>query len=434
MRYRHSLTVAAAFVLLGLAADASWAITAWARRYDLPCSACHWGSGYRLTREGQKFMRTGHFNPGDKPSKSFEDYLGLNTKIRFNDGNDAKLTDNKIGDVTFEYHAFALYSGGLIAPNFSFFTELYLHEREGTPKKVDVFSDGGRTKLAEAFLQYTRGGANYFTIRAGQIASQLWYIQGAGGRVAETRSYLVNNATITTNGGIGNKWLPRQRDYGVELGGQYGDLHAVFGVINGTGNSPTNVVENAGQGAKDFYTSADYTLKDMAQFGIFYHNGNLQDPLATDTTSEDNNEDNFYRVGLTFNANPTDRLWVVADYVNGKDEDSKPKIGTLPEVKSNGFSLEGDFLALEDPGIVPFVRYDRFTHDGKSTPSADFDTTTDAFVLGCSFNLFDQQRGRLVFEWQYLKTTEEYKTVTGESASKDLVKDQNLRIELSFML
>ncbi|MCI0606489.1 hypothetical protein L0156_26190 [bacterium] len=412
----------ALFAILLMFPQDAQSITAWARKYNVSCGTCH-AVGYRLTREGIDFMRRGHHYAKDEGSKGLEDYLALNSKVRFNDGNDSDSIDNKIGEVTFEHHAFALYGGGLIADKFSFFTEVYLHEREGNPTNVDTFKDGGRTKLAEAYLQYTKGDNNYFTLRAGQIASQLWYLQGAGGRVSETRNFLVNNATVKTNGGIQNNWLPRQRDYGVEAGMQYGDLHGVFALANGNGNSPTNVVENKGQSAKDFYTSWDYTVMDKAMIGFFYHNGNLEDPL--NPVVPEQNQDDFHRLGLTFNSNPTDRLWLLANYVRGKDEDSIPAPGFLSDVESNGFYVEADYLLHVDRGIVPFARYDHFTHDGKSTPTLELNTDTDVFVLGCSVNLFQEQRGRVVIEWQYQKQ---------EEANVTKIKDQNLRIELSFML
>ncbi len=410
------------FIVLSLFSENASSITAWARKYNVSCGTCH-SMGYRLNREGMDFMRRGHYYPKDEASKAIEEFVSFNTKIRFNDGNDSDTLDNKIGEVTFEHHAFALYGGGLLAERFSFFTEVYLHEREGNLSTVDGFKDGGRTKLAEAYLQYTRGDENYFTVRAGQIASQLWYFQGAGGRVAETRNFLVNNATIKTNAGIQNNWLPRQRDYGVEVGGQFGDLHGAFGVTNGNGNSPTNTVENKGQSAKDFFTSWDYTLKDRAMFGLFYHNGTLEDPANPAVPEQ--NQDDFWRLGFTINSNPTDRLWLLGSYIKGKDEDSISAAGFAPDVESSGFALEADYLLNLDHGIVPFVRFDHFTHDGKSTPLLEINTDNDVFVAGCSFNLFEEQRGRLVIEWQYQKQQE---------ADVDKTKDQNLRIELAFML
>lgn len=417
-----------AFIVLAFTATDASAISAWARKYGVACTACHW-AGYRLNREGIKFMRTGHYYKDDKPSTNFEDFLSLNTKIRFNDGADEKSTDNKVGKVTFEHHAFALYSGGLISGNWSFFTELYLHEREGRLKSADVYKDGGRTKLAEAFLQYTKGNEDYMTIRVGQIASQLFYIQGAGGRLSETRNFLVNNATITSNAGIGNTWLPRMRDYGIEVGGEMKNMHWTAGVVNGVGNSPTNVVENVGQSAKDFYTTFDYTFAEKAQVGFFYHNGNLEDPTQVTT-----NKDDFYRVGATFNFNPNDRMWILGTVLNGKDTDKTKKEGLNQDVKSNGFAIEFDYLAIPDRGIAPFFKFDRFTHDGKSGAVGEYDTTTNVVGAGCTFDLFDAQRARVVFEWQYQHTLEEYTPKVGAATEKDLVKDQNLRIELSFML
>lgn len=405
----------------------AFGISAWARRYGVSCGACHW-AGYRLNRDGIDFLRRGHSYAGDKASEQLKDYLSFNTKIRFNDGNDSNTLDNKIGETTFEHHAFALYSGGSFGKGFSYFTEIYLHEREGTPTKLDSFDNGGRSKLAEAFLQYTAGKKNYFTVRVGQIANQFFSLQGAGARLSETRNYLVNNTTIKTNAGASNNWLPRQRDVGLELGGYYSGLQMAFAVTNGNGNKPTNVVENKGQSAKDYYFSLDYTAMQTVQAGLVYHKGKLEDP-----TLKTKNADDFYRLGVGFNINPTDRLWILNTFLVGKDTDAIPLAGKNRSVLSNGYAFEVDFLALPKYGFAPFVKYDYFTHNGTSGPGFAADTLTKVYTIGFTVNLFDEQRGRIAVEWSYwnqkLNTN-----AAGISTFKDLMKDQNIRIELSFML
>jgi len=403
-----------------------FSISAFARKYNVGCNACHW-AGYRLNREGIEFFRRGHAFADDKGSDDLKNYISLNSKIRFNDGNDADTLDNTIGNTTFEYHAFAIYSGGILYKQFSYFTEIYLHEREGTPVKVDTYDNGGRSKLAEAYLQYTQGKKNYFTIRVGQIASQFFYLQGAGGRLSETRNYLVNNSTVKTNAGITNNWLPRQRDVGIEVGAHYSDLHLAFALTNGIGNKPTNVTENKGQGAKDYYLSTDYTLKDIFQVGLVYHKGKLEDPTARTLMVDD-----FYRVGIGFNANPTDFLWAFGTYLTGKDTDSHPAAEKNASVKNSGYALELDFLAAPQYGLAPFIKFDHFTFDGKSGPSSPYNTVTDAWTIGFTINLFEEQRGRISVEWQSIIQKEKYSGAV--PMTTNLMKDQNLRIELAFML
>lgn len=100
------------------------AIPAWARRYDVDCSSCHVGGGWKLNRMGQDFLRYGHRFEGDSTKDTgFGDYNSFGYKFRFNGGN------KKIE--SFEQHAFSIYTGGPLGGGFSYFAELYLHENSG---------------------------------------------------------------------------------------------------------------------------------------------------------------------------------------------------------------------------------------------------------------------------------------------------------------
>ena len=140
------------FIVSFISSDV-FAVTAWARKYGFDCTVCHW-SVNKLNKTGQDFLRQGHMNfKEDASGKSLSDYLSLTAKIRF----------NTFKQDTFEQHAFSVYTGGPLDKGFSYFAEMYLHENSGNTSGTSDFSDFGRSKLAEAFLQYTYGDEKDFT-------------------------------------------------------------------------------------------------------------------------------------------------------------------------------------------------------------------------------------------------------------------------------
>ena len=216
---------AVCFLVMGFA-QYSFGIAAWARKYGADCSMCHWG-GFKLNKTGQDFLRYGHQMPGETAAgKSLNEYASMTGKVRFN------AEQAKAASPSFEEHAFSLYTGGPLDNGFSYFVEMYFHENSGKTSGASDFNDYGRSKLAEAYIQYTRGGDDMFTtVRFGQILSQLLYIHGTGGRVPYARS-----AALTSKVGS-NPYTPFQRNYGIEVDQKFKSFQLGAGLVNGTGSS-----------------------------------------------------------------------------------------------------------------------------------------------------------------------------------------------------
>lgn len=116
---------------------------------------------------------------------------------------------------TFEAHAFSIYSGGALDKGFSYFTELYFHENSGANTGAGDFGDYGRSKLAESYIQYTRGSdSGFMTFRFGQIQPQILHIHNMGARTSQGRP---NLWSAKFNGD--NAYTAFSRQYGVDAAG-----------------------------------------------------------------------------------------------------------------------------------------------------------------------------------------------------------------------
>ena len=319
-------------VCLSFVATDVFAVTAWARKYGFDCTVCHWNV-YKLNKTGQDFLRTGHqMFKEDASGKSLSDYLSLTAKIRY----------NTFKKDTFEEHAFSVYTGGPLDKGFSYFAEMYLHENSGNTSGTSDFNDFGRSKLAEAFLQYTYGDEKKFTTaRFGQIVSQLLYIHGVGGRFGKDR------AMVLTSTFGANPYKPFQRNYGAEVGQYYKGFMGALGVVNGTGGSLFNVVD-ANQ-HKDVYATLDYEFtKEGSIVGLYGYLGKL---------TRSGFDDKFFQVGPMFNyLSHSFTLSGLALFGRNTKNIAKDKAHSI------GGYLEAGYKAYSDI-LTPYLRYDYFDAD-----------------------------------------------------------------------
>lgn len=323
------------------------AIPAWARKYKMDCASCHFGGSNKLTYTGVKFQRRGYVMPSDEPQKDIDEinlanYMSMAGKVRFEAEADADPATK------FDVEALSLYSGGPMYDKFSYFFEIYLHERG-----KDTSSTGGqidtatRSKLAEAYAQYTSNpmGDEYYFARAGSYTPRLLYSASTGGRLSVNRPLIWND-----NVGGGNLYTPRDRFYGATIGYSGGKgLFAEAGLTNGGGGNarPNQPEFNT---AKDLFGSIGYTVDDNgSSIGLYGYKGFYPITAPTAYTDEFSRvavmaelmRDNFvlsgaYSWGTNKNANGTSR---------------KPK----------GFYLEAG--ANLSPRDTLFARYDSFDYD-----------------------------------------------------------------------
>ncbi len=333
MKFKILINALIIIVGLGFFTQDAFGIAAWARRYGVTCSACHVGGGWQLNKNGQDFLRYGHMYEGDKVGERWFDYFSFSTKVRFQ-GGDKELE-------RFYNEAFSIYTGGPLGKGWSFFTEMYLHENSGVndPAKAQDYGDFGRSKLAEAFIQYTHGKVDkYIAFRAGSIQPQLLHIHGLGARYSWSRPYILAGAKVGKN-----PYTPFSRQYGVEINGHYSNLSASAGVVNGTGfGGQFNMVDN--NQYKDTYFTADFNFNNYgSRIGVYFYDGKY--PLT-------GFEDKYHRIGLIGNWT-IEKFSVMGAYLIGRNTIEKGKTAD-----NSGFYVLGIFYPTEKFGI--YARYDYF--------------------------------------------------------------------------
>lgn len=359
-------------LLLSLLPAQSHAIPAWARKYKMDCTNCHFGSTNRLTKFGKDFQMRG-FRTADEEVASdlgqinVSDYMSFAGKVRYT----ASKEENP--STKFDVEALSLYFGGPLYRGFGLFFEFYLHERgkesTTTGGQLDTTT---RSKMAEAYLQYTstQDPDKYWFARAGSFTPRIIHTASTGGRVSVSRPLTWNN-----NVGGGNLFTPRDRFYGVTAGYRAkGGVTAEVGLTNGGGtNARPNLEEQ--DNMKDVFGSLEYEFDPWgSQLGIFAYKG------AFSVTGNTPFKDDFTSMAL-IGSFVRDNFELSGAYGWGRNT-----LAAGGHRNPKSFYLEGAMIL--NPNVTLFARYDSFD------PDLAAKTTGGAFGLSYRLNHI----GRVVFE------------------------------------
>lgn len=360
--------VAVGFVMYPTKAEA---ITAWARKYKVDCSMCHAGPMYKLTPIGAEFLRRGHRMADDEPTINWGEIFSINSKMRVHDSNAAGR------NATFEFHAFSVYAGGMLSKHVGFFTEIYLYENTGKITGA-VNGDFGRSKLADSYLIMNShpDRDSYTTLRVGQLSpTQTLLYWDVGPRYGETRPYIVNNSTVSPN-----SYRPFMRNFGIEVGQRVKNFNAAVGLLNGTGSSSTNSIDN--NESKDVYMTADVVVDDAGSAIGFY--GYRGKGLITPSSGSPW-ENAFHRVGA-FGYFTRGAASLTGAVTFGKEQ-----INALGTKTDNlGVLVQAAYEVTSK--VALFSRYDFFD------PNRDLaDDHLNGPVVGATWRFFEP--GRVTFEF-----------------------------------
>lgn len=368
-----------------LSATVSQAIPAWSRFYNDPptdCASCHTSGGWQLNKRGVAYLRYGHQFEGDNVKPNLSDYVSLSFKGRVNGG------ESRIE--SFEEHSFSIYTGGPLGKGFSFFGELYFHEAAGKTSapadkcddKCSDFGDYGRSKLAEAYVQYTHGGEeNYTSVRFGQIMPQLLHFNNGGARLSSGRPMLWTKASINKD----NPYQAFSRQYGLDVSQHIDGWNFSVGTVNGTGFSSkqTNTVDNNDE--KDVFSSIDYTFdKWGSNLGLFAYDGHspVFDPAITDENVELYTVE-YQRYALIGNW-VIERQGIMAAYLYG--EDTLDDLGN--DAIGQGYYVQPYFYPTKNTGV--FARFEKWDMEGSAA------TASSGATVGASYVPFEY--GRFVMD------------------------------------
>jgi hypothetical protein len=316
-------------------------------------------------------------------------------------------------------HALSLYMGGPLDKDFSFFAELYWHENSGNTSGASDMNDYGRSKLADAYLQYQHryDEKSYSAVRFGQFSPFLLHMHGVGARLSGDRPYVINSGTVGDN-----PYKPFQRQYGLEASYSNNGVTGSAALVNGTGGKLFNRVDNDLK--KDVYGTLDYSFgEDGSMLGVYGYVGHY--PLAADNSFKyaPNSYDEFQQIGVLGNYTmPKGAL--VGAFFNGQNKYVLRKdfagpadtLNVTVEPKSMGYYAEAQFYASER--LQPFARYDSWDPD---TDIADNDIS--GFSLGLNWRALDA--GRIVTQYSQLKTA--------NALAAKVVTEKKVTVEVNFM-
>ncbi len=218
------------FASAALFSDPAFAIAAWARKYDVSCSVCHYPVVPRLNATGHKFRRAGYrmddeFNKAADWTKA-GNYVAMRARARY------EYEDPEVGTTTsqFNFHDATFFFAGPIAKNFSGFVEL---EREGPDELVAVVHVGG------VFGEPDR----YWSFRIGQMHTLVRVGYGGFDRPTGISKFLPFDSDLTANTDVNFKLKQDQR--GVEVAYVFGDHRVLGQILNGANGAASAGGSNA---------------------------------------------------------------------------------------------------------------------------------------------------------------------------------------------
>ncbi len=244
----------------------SEAIPAWARKYGVDCSMCHYPAVPRLNSFGQKFRWAGYRMP-DEFGKEQDvtrvgDFFSTRVRTRFEYEN----PEEKIERTEFTLHDATLFYAGAFTKNFSGFVEAEFEPEDGSTDTNLIGQLQGVFGTADGF----------FSFRIGQM--HVLQRVGVGGldRPTGISTTPVYSTTLTFNPlgeDVGLKISEDQK--GLELAYVHGSNRFLVLVLNGLDEEAKGRNKNFDEDPdKDYLVAYERILDDLASgFTAFYYQG-----------------------------------------------------------------------------------------------------------------------------------------------------------------
>jgi hypothetical protein len=422
LRLRPAGPFAAIFAVIFLLPTPSWAIPAFARKFNLKCYACH-TIPPALNKNGYMFKRLGYRMPpdemdGTKPAPKISE---LDRNIKFNLGNtfaligqtsftvDKQKGDNPTSNSSFNLDEAALFAAGTIPEtNFSYFVHFELYQ-------------DGQSFLEQGAAIYTGGRANssYFA-KIGEMHMQ----EGEGTRAAMFYNLFPDPSPLLTNVDPINFSLD-QHPVGVDAGYTWASpyfkqIFAVSGkVTNGLNADGSEILNGSTKNAKDAWFDADYWFGPDGGVTFMTYYGSKDQVQQAGTPDQFTYRPTIHRYGVFGNYLFFDKLDILGGYLRSRDDWLDTLGGTSTSFISNGFRGEVDYYLKS--GFALMARYDRMNQKiGGYSP-----VHTSAWGVGSEKAL--TPLGNVVLRATYNQMQ------VGDPVSSSTMTDKLLRIDLRLM-
>jgi len=308
-------------------------IPAWARKYNMNCSGCHYPAAPRLNAAGIRFRWAGYRMPDEMGEKidvtQVSNYVSLRGRMRYEY---SKTESQPVSTSAFTFNDVTLFYGGPLGRNFAGFSEL---EREPS----------GEVGLVAHVMGVWGKEKSYGGFRAGQMH---WLLRdGVAGFDRPTGVRTPNPVNSPVTAAIPFRFSADQ--LGVEGFLVSGRNRASVEVLNGihttgSGDPPDPDTE------KDFAVT-DQLLFDDAGSGLtavgYYGTVKGLDPLASTLRSH------FMRVAISANK-IVNRFEILGGFVYGKDQDLP---AAAADVSGMGYWVSGQYM-FPKSSLTVFGRYE----------------------------------------------------------------------------
>jgi hypothetical protein len=308
-------------------------IPAWARKYNMNCSGCHYPAAPRLNATGIRFRWAGYRMPeemGEKVDVSqVSNYLAVRGRMRYEY---SKTESQPVSTSAFTFNDATVFYAGALGRNFGAFTEL---EREPS----------GEVELQANVVGVWGKERSYRGFRAGQMH---WLLRdGVAGFDRPTGIRTPNPVNNPVTGAIPFRFSADQ--LGVEgflvSGRNRLSVEVLNGIqVTGSGDPPDHDTD------KDFAVT-DQLLFDDAGSGLtavgYYGTIKGLDPLASSLRSH------FTRFAISANK-IVNRFEVLGGFVYGKDQDLP---AAAADVSGMGYWVTGQYM-FPKSSLTVFGRYE----------------------------------------------------------------------------
>lgn len=409
-----SLTLAVilvcAIVLFSITDNAS-AVPTFARKHNMPCSACHIAFP-KLNDFGKQFRENGYRMPGDKGTYIYQESVPLSAGINVaweSESEEEGGTKDSRNSIDFEEAR--LFAGGTLAPKVSYYTDLKLFEKEPSEEVELAEEISGEHLQAVVILDDPLSAVipeGYLNIAIG--IRELDLPISPMRRLTDSQ-YLIYNTmpmamqmAMPGNLMFMNGLMLMAPQTGIEVKGNFPQgLHYGVSLINGRGSLTDN------NDRKDIYGNIRYAYNGHA-VGIFGYSGkNVLADVTDPADVVDGPDADITRYALSIDLN-IQKLNLFGMYMWMKDSyDEALMFNAMDSSKDREFTgwfIEADYIFM--PKLIAALRWDNVT---------DEDNSNDQSQATANLSYLLAENTKFLFEYSKLDTDADF-NMSGEATQK----------------